>query len=58
MDLTPDLTRPCDSAALLTRYSRLVCDPNRAVAEPRNKRAVDHPELEPRGGNAFKQVAE
>jgi predicted N-formylglutamate amidohydrolase len=29
-----DLTRHCDSAALLTRYSRLVCDPNRAPEEP------------------------
>jgi predicted N-formylglutamate amidohydrolase len=32
-DLTRELARHCGSAALLTRFSRLVCDPNRAPDE-------------------------
>ena len=32
-DLTRELARQCGSAALLTRFSRLVCDPNRAPEE-------------------------
>jgi predicted N-formylglutamate amidohydrolase len=32
-DLTRELARRCGAAALLTRFSRLVCDPNRAPEE-------------------------
>jgi predicted N-formylglutamate amidohydrolase len=33
-DLTRELARLCGSGALLTRFSRLVCDPNRSPDEP------------------------